>query len=166
MRKALATVLALLMLMSIASALAEGMVGLANPWVETTAEGLMDLLGLQLGVPEGATDVSWRMLDSRQMGELEFSWYGETYTARVAPAEAFEDISGMYFEWEIEDDCTVDRCAGKCYRTHDGDMTVDLCLWYDDLTGLMYSISVSDTDLDGFDILAGANEVYIPMQTE
>ena len=37
---------------------------------------------------------------------------------------------------------------------------------YDDLTGLMYSLYTSGADLDGFDILAAAEQVYVPMQTE
>ena len=159
-------ILAMALLMCCGAALAEVNVGLANPWVETSAEGLMDLLGLKLGVPEGATDVSWRMMESAQMGELSFTWEGLEYTARVAPAEAFEDISGMYYEWEQQVECTVGRGAGTCYRAQEEGLTIDLCLWYDDLTGLMYSLTTSDADLDGFDIGAAAEQVYIPMQTE
>ena len=70
MRKLLSLVLAALLLLA-ATCSAE--VGMANPWTETDADGLMETLGLALGVPEGATDVSWRMMEEGQMGELTFN---------------------------------------------------------------------------------------------
>ena len=163
MKRLLITVLALMFL---ASGIAVGEAGLANPWTETTAQGLMDALGLQLGLPDGATNVTWRMMESEQMGEVQFTWQDVDYTARIAPTEEFEDISGMYYAWEQEEECVVGRSRGVCYRAHEDGKTVDLCLWHDDLTGLMYSVSVVDDDLDGFDILAAAQILYIPMQTE
>ena len=141
-------------------------VGVANPWTDTTREGMMEAIGLTLGVPEGATNVTWRMMKDPQMGELQFTWYGEDYTARVAPAEVFEDISGLYYEWDQEAACAVGRCEGVTRRAHAEGETVDVCLWYDALTGLMYSVSAAAPDLDGFDILAAAEQVYVPMQTE
>lgn len=164
MRKIIATLLAALLLLSMGTALAEA--GMPNPWTETTKEGLMDALGLTLGVPEGATNVQWRMLEEAQMGELLFTWYDLDYTARVVPADGFEDISGIYIDWEQRADCTVGRCAGVCYRGHSGENDIDLCLWYDELTGLMYSVSTQFYDLNGFDILAAAEQVFVPMQTE
>lgn len=163
MRRAISVLLALLVL---AFGAAQAEAGLANPWTPTTAQGLMDALGLQLGLPDGATNVTWQMMETGQVGQVSFTWQGEDYTARVAPADAFEDISGMAYEWESQEDCAVGRCKGVCRRAHSEEKTVDLCLWYDDLTGLMYSVGVVGDDLDGFDITAAANILYIPMQTE
>ena len=163
MKKLILMMLALLVLLG-GTAPAE--TGLANPWSQTTAQGLMDALGLQLGLPEGATDVSWQMMEQAQMGQVQFTWQDMVYTARVAPTEAFEDISGLYYNWESEDECEVGRCKGVVRRAHDGGNTVDVCLWYDELTGLMYSVCAAGVDLDGFDITAVAQKLYIPMQTE
>ena len=163
MRKAISVLLALLVL---AFGAAQAEAGRANPWTPTTAQGLMDALGLQLGLPDGATNVAWQMMESEQMGQVTFTWQGEDYTARIAPADAFEDISGLYYQWETGDECEVGRCKGVARRAHDGGNTVDLCLWYDDPTGLMYSVSVIGADLDGFDIAAVARKLFIPMQTE
>jgi hypothetical protein len=121
---------------------------------------------LQLGLPDGATNVTWQMMENPQMGQVQFTWQGEDYISRVAPTDEFEDISGMYYNWEIEDECEVGRCKGVVRRAHDDGNTVDVCLWYDDLTGLMYSVSVVGADSDGFDITAAAQILYIPMQTE
>ena len=163
MKRAISALLALLVIAG-GAALAE--VGLANPWTQTTAQGLMDALGLQLGLPDGATNVAWQMMKAKQMGQVTFAWQGVDYTARIAPTDIFEDISGLYYEWDSQADCAVGRCTGVCRRAHADGNTVDLCLWYDDLTGMMYSVSVIDTDLDGFDLLAAARILYIPMQTE
>jgi hypothetical protein len=163
MKKLFLMMLALLVLLG-GTAPAE--TGVANPWSQTTAQGLMDALGLQLGLPDGATNVAWQMMEAEQMGQVTFTWQGEDYTARIAPADVFEDISGLYYEWEAEDKCEVGRCKGVVRRAHDGENTVDVWLWYDDPTGLMYSVSVMVADLDGFDITAAANILYIPMQTE
>ena len=163
MKRVICVVLSLLVM---AGGMAMAEAGLANPWTQTTAQGLMDALGLQLGLPDGATNVTWQMTEAPQMGQVQFSWEGEDYTARVAPTDAFEDISGMYYSWAAEDACEIGRCKGVCRRAFDGDNTVDVCLWYDELTGLMYSVSVVGGDLDGFDITAAAQTLYIPMQTE
>ena len=163
MKKWIAAVLAALMMLSCA-AVAEA--GMANPWTESTAEEVLEVFGVELGVPDGATDVTWRMNEASQMAEMDFIWDGMAYTARVAPANEFEDISGLYYEWTLEDACSVGRCDGVCRRAFDEGLTVDVCLWYDDLTGLMYCVCAAAEDLDGFDIQAAADQVYIPMQTE
>ena len=163
MKKLFLMMLALLVLLG-GTAPAE--TGVANPWSQTTAQGLMDALGLQLSLPDGATNASWQMMEQAQMGQVQFTWQDMVYTTRVAPTEAFEDISGLYYNWETEEECEVGRCKGVVRRAHDGGNTVDVCLWYDDLTGLMYSVCVIDADLDGFDITAVAQMLYIPMQTE
>ncbi len=41
---------------------------------------------------------------------------------------------------------------------------MELCLWYDRVPGLMYSLSVYTTELDGLDLTAVAEQVYIPVQ--
>lgn len=164
MKRMISLLLAALLALCWAAALGEA--GIANPWTDTDADGLMDTLGLRLGVPEGATNVTWRMLVEYQMGEVQFTWQGENYIARVAPTDDFQNISGMEYHWEQQTGCSVGRCDGFVYRAHDGGNTVDLCLWYDALTGLMYSVGVVDTDLEGFDITAAAQEIFVPMQTE
>lgn len=164
MKKMIAMMLTLLML--IAGAVGTAEAGLANPWVETTAEGLMESQGVEFGIPEGATNVVYRMMEEPQMAEMDFTWEDLDYTARIAPTDGFEDISGLYYEWIDEMECTVDRCEGVVRRAMDEEMTVDVCLWYDVATGLMYSVSTAAPDLDGFDIQAAADQLFVPMQTE
>ena len=37
-------------------------------------------------------------------------------------------------------------------------------MWYDIVPGVMYSLSVYSTDLDGLDLTAVAEQVYVPVQ--
>ncbi len=71
----------------------------------------------------------------------------------------------MYFGWENEETVTVGRCRGTIGQAQTGsEEWVELCLWYDRVPGLMYSLSVYTTELDGLDLTAVAEQVYIPVQ--
>ena len=50
-------------------------------------------------------------------------------------------------------------------RVFDEDATVDLCLWFDAVPGIAYSVTASGHDLDGFDITASAYRLFLPAQT-
>ena len=165
MKKLIPIILAILMLCC--AALAEAPVtGVPNPWTETTAEGLIEALGLEFNVPEGAENVAFRMLKDETLAEMEFDLDGMTYTARIQPAVEWTDISGMYYEWENTlDDITIGGRPAWEGRAADGDDTADLCLWFDIVPGLMYSLgTVGEGDLDGFDITAIAEQIYVPVQ--
>ena len=60
---------------------------------------------------------------------------------------------------------TIGHCPGTIGQAKTGSEDyVELCLWYDLAPGLMYSLSVYTTDLDGLDLIAVAEMVYKPMQ--
>ena len=145
-----------------ATALAEEEAGLANPWVEATAEEVEAAVGVAFGVPEGAENVQYEILTTENLAEMGFTWYGMEYWARIMPADAWEDISGAYYEWEQSMDVDIGGCVGMDLRAPDGDVTVNVCLWYDEGTGLMYSLMTGGPDLDGFDITAAAEAIYAP----
>ena len=166
MKKLIAIILTALMLLSYAAFAEAPIEGMPNPWTETTAEGLMEALGLEFAVPEGAENVAFRMLEDESLAEMEFDLDGMTYTARIQPAVEWTDISGMYYEWEntMEDITIGDRPAWEG-RAADGDNTADLCLWFDVVPGLMYSLgTVGEGDLDGFDLTAIAEQIFVPVQ--
>lgn len=144
---------------------------LANPWLDMTAEELEQTAGVTFGVPEGAEDVIYRYLPAEGLAEMQFTWNGGEYTARIQRADLEEgqlaNISGMYFAWDNEEAVTIGRCPGTIGQAQCGSVDwVELCLWYDMAPGLMYSLSVSTTDLDGLDLVAIAEQVYIPVQGE
>ena len=166
MKKLIAIVLTAMMLLTF-SVLAETPVeGMPNPWLDTTAEGLMEALGVEFKVPEGAENVVFRMLKEESLAEMDFDLDGMEYTARIQPAVEWTDISGMYYEWENTlEDFTIGSCPAWEGRAADGEATADLCLWFDVVPGLMYSLgTVGEGDLDGFDLTAIAEQVYAPVQ--
>lgn len=139
---------------------------LANPWVDTTPEALK-ASGLAFGVPEGAKDVKYRWLESDGLAEMQFKLDDDEYCARVQKAELsggeLLNISGIYVEWEHEENITVDRCNGTIALAKTGSEDwVELCQWYDADAQLMYSLSVYTTDPDGLDLTAVAQMVYNP----
>ena len=140
-----------------------------NPWVDLTAEELFSRTGITFSVPEGAEDVVYRFLESDVMSEMQFVWEGGDFCARVQPA-ALQDgelmnISGMYFDWEYEEDVIINNCKGTLTQTQTGSEDwVQVCQWYDAVPGLMYSVSVVTGDPDGLDLTAIAEQVCIPSQ--
>lgn len=140
--------------------------GVANPLVESDADEIMQQLGLALGVPENAENVQYFILNG-DTEEMHFTLDGLDYVARLRPTASFEDISGMYYEWTNTDDGELKGRECKLMRYCGSDSDVDVCLWYDAAPGLMYSLSTSDSSLDGFDITAAALKVFEPpMQHE
>ena len=140
-------------------------VPLVNPWEEMTAEQLASETGLTFGVPEGAENVVYRYLRSDEMAEMQFSWAGGEYCARIRPMVLedwdFYDISGMYYEWKTEEPVNVGPCAGSLSQAlQDDGVWVERCLWYDADAKRMYSLSVTAEDVDGLDLTALAEQVY------
>ena len=135
--------------------------GLADPWEETTAEELAQFPGVTFGVPEGAEDIQYRLLREDALAEMQFTWHDLHYCARIQPATEFVDISGLYYDWTNEMPCRISWCVGVDRRYIGEDETVDVSLWYDAGSQLMYSVSTSAPDLDGFDIGAAADRLYM-----
>ncbi len=147
----------------------ENDVSLANPWVDLTAEQLTTASGLSFGVPEGAQNVIYRYLPGENLAEMQFVLDQDEYCARIRPAALQEgelmNIADMYFVWENEENITIGHCSGTMGLAQTGSEDwAELCLWYDIVPGIMYSLSVYTTDPDGLDLTAVAGQVYIPVQ--
>ena len=136
-------------------------VSIANPWLDLTQQELLDESGLSFGVPEGAEDVIYRYLPAEHLAEMQFTLDGDEFCARIQPADEPMNISGMYFEWEDEQEIQIGECAGTIGRAQTGseDWT-GLCQWYDTDQKLQYSLSVYTTDMDGLDLTALAKQIY------
>lgn len=143
--------------------------GMANPWTNSTSEEILQTIGVDMPTPQGAIDVDYQKNDSIGLAQMSFklSEYPDIdFNYRIQTTSAFEDISGMYYEWNLEETAKIGWCEGKIYRAISDDQTVDLLLWYDVVPGIMYSLSASAPDLDGFDLQAIAEMLYVPMQTD
>ncbi|MCR4622730.1 MAG: hypothetical protein K5663_11685 [Clostridiales bacterium] len=143
--------------------------GMEDPWLEMSADELSEASGLHFAVPQGAQDVTCRYLPSEQLAEMQFSLFEDEFCARIQPA-ALEygqlmNISDIFLPMENEEEITVGRCYGTIGQSQTGSEDfVELCLWYDAVPGIMYSLSVYSNDLDGLDLTAVAEQVYIPVQ--
>lgn len=140
-------------------------VSLANPWKALTGDELAKVSGMTFGVPEDAKDVVYRWLESDGLAEMQFTMDGDEYCARAQSAELSEgelmNISGMYFQWDHEEDIKVNDCPGTLGLAQTGSEDwVELCLWYDASAKRMYSLSVYTTDPDGLDLTAVAQMVH------
>ena len=141
----------------------EETVALPNPMVEVTADELMDKLGLSFNVPDGAEDVKYFVINN-EMAEMRFTYNTVNCCARIKPTVEFEDISGMYYKWNVEETGKVSYNEAQIKRYNGNDITVDACLWFDAAPGLMYSVTADGKDLDGFDIQAVAEQTYVQTQ--
>lgn len=159
MKKLIAVVMVLALLCASAAA-----VEIADPWRETTAEELVETLGLSFCVPTGAENVVYRMMESEAVAEMHFTLDDVEYTARIKPALELEDISGMHYEWGAAEPCEILWCPGEIRQINADGRNIALCLWYDVVPGLMYSVgAVAPEDVE-LDILAMANALFAPAQ--
>lgn len=169
MKKILVIVLSVLCIFALASCAnkkteEEPAVGMPNPWEETDAKGFVEKSGLDLNVPEGAENVIYRVLTETKLGEMQFTLNGVEFNARIKSVGEWEDLSGIYVTWDSTEDCEISYCSGKLMTGKLDGKTVELVEWFDIVPGVMYSLSCSDTDLDGLDIIAVAEQVFKPMQ--
>lgn len=133
--------------------------GLANPMQEITDAELIKAYSRGLSLPEGVTEAAYYLYNN-ELFEIRFAANGITYTARTAAAEAYEDISGLYYPWTIEEACLVSpELPGTARRYIGEDETIDVIDWYDPAAGANYCLSAVAGDLDGFDITAIARQM-------
>ena len=153
MKKLSAMILIFLLILTLGTACA-----LSNPWRDATRAEIVSAIGGEFVLPEGARDLEYELQPETGLVEIEFELPGESvdYTLRIHKANAFTDISGLYYSWADEFTYTTCGVDFITKRAFDDDDTIDLCLWYDDAAQRMYSLEAEDEDLEGFDILAAA----------
>lgn len=160
-KRIVALLAALLMLCVIGVAVAE--VGMTNPWTEADAAQVEAAVGVAFGVPEGAENVVYRLLEADSLAEMDFTWYDMEYCARIQPAVGFVEISGLYMDhWDQTMDVEIGPWTAVEHRGEMDGVIWNLIQWYDADAGRMYSVLTSGEDLDGFDIAAAAEAIYAP----
>lgn len=151
---------------------------IANPWIQITEEEAKELYPESFGVPDKAQKIRWSLLKAAEdssentgaLVQLDFELDGNSFTAREQKTlDRDYDLSGMYYTWTAEESSTLQDRTGAAtpcrLRRYIGEKeTVDLCTWYDEKTGISYSVSVVAADLDGFDLTAVA-QALISRQT-
>ena len=132
--------------------------GLANPWkFDVSAEEAEALSGTKLNLPEGAFDVAYNIMESEKMAEMTFSMEdGTRVDVRVKPAAAFEDISGIFYEWDTEITDKIGS-ADATIRIFSG-QDINSVLWHDGER--MYALYTEVPGGDGAEALRVARIVY------
>ena len=153
-------------------------VQIANPWRDITEEQAKEIYPISFAVPEGAENAAWSVMDSAAdpsgvpgaLVQLSFDLYGMHFTAREQVTGIKNaDQSGMYYDWTVQAALLLKNWGGRdlegWYCRYIGENEyADLCIWYDDETGVSYSLSTTAKDLDGFNLDAVA-EAMNPVKT-
>ena len=153
----------------------------SNPWKTVTKDEFAKEMESDFDIPDGALNVTYKICeddallgninhDSKlneytevvPLGEVTFTMSDEytsvDYVARMQKAKRPSDcISGYnYDEWDSDSKEMHDGQPVYFKRKIDTDKTVDVAYWYFSDTSLTYTLTVTGTDLDGFDISAVA----------
>ncbi|MDW7660780.1 MAG: InlB B-repeat-containing protein [Bacillota bacterium] len=132
--------------------------------IESTETEILESLGIAFHIPEDALNVSYLIVDSSNenypIAQVTFTRSGIVYKHRIQPTLIFKDISGTDYMWTIFKNVSVSYCSGEL-RYNDGQK--GLCLWYDSVPGLMYSLFMSEGASE--ELLSSlANELFVPVQ--
>ena len=134
---------------------------LPNPVKLSSYDEILETLGMTLKVPEDAENVIYQIIDIENeapIAEAIFKKGRTNCTYRVRSTSEPEDITGAYYDWTVTKEIEISYCSGEISFIEGEE---GICLWYDTVPGLMYSIFV-DTDASEEFLLEIANEVYIP----
>ena len=132
---------------------------IANPWTDTTADDLKKDLGEAAILPDGAENVVYRVLTEDKLYEVQFDKDGLSYNYRMQKASELTDISGLNYTWTFEEDADFNGNKAKNRRSITDELWVDNLMWYDASSGITHSLSTTSADLEGFDIVAIAEEM-------
>ncbi len=151
------------------AATGEASAQIANPWVQSDRQGVADATGFEMTPPEGAENVAYSYTETDSLAQMTYELNGDKWTYRMQEADELTDISGMYYTWDAEEKGEVSGREAIYYSygglDNAGD-DIQVVNWYDAVTGVTYSLSAVGSDLNGMDIQAHAESLYVPLQGE
>ena len=110
-------------------------IGIPNPVAKSDAAGVRSAVGIELKVPEGASNVHYSIIDG-DLGQVKFVYDGNEYCYRATKTDSSQDISGVYFG------AVHSFPVGDClFRL---DSQYGAATWFGD--GYSYSISMDISD--------------------
>lgn len=115
--------------------------GMPNPWTDIDAKAASEAAGFAFAIPENADKVIYRLLNSKNLTEMDFYLQNTKCTARTEPSKEMEDISGMWYGWEKEKESIILGFPGKERFARNDSNAVSSGLWYDKKKGRIYSLS-------------------------
>jgi hypothetical protein len=121
----------------------QDLIGLPNPIVESTAEEAAKVSGTPgANVPEGAEDVRYFYIKGQEepvIFQVKFIWEGAECTIRVFKGTQVEDLSGMYYPWEQDQEVMIGVHPGHVMYNKD---VQGVAMWYDARNELVYNVSM------------------------
>lgn len=133
----------------------ESTVALPNPVKSASAEEIEQRFGIEMKAPEGAEEISRAIIEGDMpLAQLGYSLDGIAYTYRAAKAEAYTDISGMYYEWQ---EISAAESGGGSIRLIAGGPGV--ADGFDAGSGIIRSVSV-DRDASSELLKAAARQLW------
>lgn len=167
MRKAVIIILAVLLVSSLygCSKKQEQEIdsNIPNPVHDSTAAEILETLGITFHIPDDALEVSYYIIDEgneKTIAQAKFTRNNIEYTFRIQSKAAFEDISGAYYDWTTVKEIEVSYCSGEL-RYNDG--KEGICLWYDTVPGLMYSVYTGENATEE-SLMSLANDLFVPVK--
>ncbi len=125
---------------------------IANPWTEVTKEDVEKGLGTEIVLPHDAKNVIYRFNSSIELYEILFDYDVLSFTYRIKKSAENEDISGLYYDWTLSYEETVEGYDAIIYSVHTEDGNINLITWHDTQTDISFSLSTNIGDLNGFHI--------------
>ncbi|MBQ6733757.1 MAG: hypothetical protein IJR00_02500 [Lachnospiraceae bacterium] len=119
----------------------ERMPGIANPWSDADAAAVAEMIGTEVPVPEGAANITYRILSAENIAEVAYDLNDAHCNHRLKKTDAEEDISGLYYNWESTEESTYEGHAATIYRADAEEESVELTLWFDAESSLMHALS-------------------------
>lgn len=138
-------------------------VDVANPWVETDHNDLLEATGCNMVAPASATNIVYSYLDTTKMAQMTYDMDGASWTYRMLPTGEYNDISGMYYEWNTQNNGRIAGNDDTYYSYNSNSECVRLVNWFDKYQSVSYSLSVvgDEKSLNGMDIEEYATDVYM-----
>lgn len=132
---------------------------MANPWKDVAdAAEVQSLTGLTMSaLPEGATDVSYSVMESDKTAQVMFTWNGDAYTYRMIAGAPETDLSGMFVDFANTEDLTWEDYP---FTVSYNEGKEGKSMWHDELTDATYSVTMSQGATR--DKLAEISKVLIP----
>ena len=142
--------------------------GMPNPMTEVDADGLLNAPGIEMPLPEGATDVKYFVIETGEgfkVGEAQFTLNGmpcsyRCKTTDVTSIDAAEDISGMYMGEDAVK--TAVQVSGR-----DGYAVTDANMGYveflDIVPGIVYALDVT-SPVSADELVYMAEQIFVCVQ--
>lgn len=139
---------------------------IANPWHEASESEAAEKCAHLFKLPDGATDVTWRVMDQNvdhPMVEAKFKYGDTTYFARAQETDnGEEDISGVYMggadkdvtlaSWNVQGKNR--KCIGE-----DNSPDLNILYWYDSEVKTNYSLYADGLGVAKIDIAKIADKM-------